>query len=65
MIFGTLNVKSLYEAVSLMKVAKEITKCKLELVGMKEVRWNRGGKKPAGQETNIKYKTLINFVWNK
>jgi hypothetical protein len=32
-------------------VAKEISKCKLDLVGVKEVSWNRGGTKPAGECT--------------
>jgi hypothetical protein len=45
------NVRSLYRAGSLMKVVKEISKCKLDLVGVQEVRWNRGGNKPAGVYT--------------
>jgi hypothetical protein len=38
MTFGMWNVRSLYRAGSLMTVAKEISKCKLDLVGVKEVR---------------------------
>jgi exonuclease III len=45
--FGTWNV-SLYRAGSLMTVAKEIPKYKLDLVGVQEVRWDRGGIEPAG-----------------
>jgi hypothetical protein len=32
-----------------MTVAKEISKYKLDLVGVQEVRWNRGGNEPAGE----------------
>jgi hypothetical protein len=35
--FGTWNVRSLYGAGSLMTVANEISKYKLDLVGVKEV----------------------------
>jgi hypothetical protein len=34
-----------------MRVAKEISKYKLDLVGVQEVRWGRGGTKPAGEYT--------------
>jgi hypothetical protein len=30
-------------------VAKEITKYKLDLVGVQEIRWDRGGTEPAGE----------------
>jgi hypothetical protein len=43
MIFGTWNVRSLYRAGSLRTVAEEISKYKLDLVGVQEVRWGRGG----------------------
>jgi hypothetical protein len=36
--FGTLNVRSLYRAGSLMTVAKEILKYKFDLVGVQDVR---------------------------
>jgi hypothetical protein len=45
--FGMYNLRSLYRAGSLMTVAQEITKCKLDLVGL-QVRWNRGGTETAG-----------------
>jgi hypothetical protein len=38
--FGMWNVRSVYKAGSLMTVAKEISKCKLYLVGIQEVRWD-------------------------
>jgi hypothetical protein len=37
----------MYRAGSLMAVAKEITKHKLNLVGVQEVRWDRRGTEPA------------------
>jgi hypothetical protein len=48
--FGTWNVKSLNRAGLLMTVAKEISKYKLDLVGVL-VRCDRGGTKPAGEYT--------------
>jgi exonuclease III len=49
--FGTWNVTSMYRAGSLRTVAEEISKYKLDLVGVQEVRWDRGGTKPAGEYT--------------
>jgi exonuclease III len=46
--FGTWNVRSLYRAGLLRTVVEEISKFKLDLVGIQEVRWDRGGTKPAG-----------------
>jgi exonuclease III len=47
--FGTWNVKSLYGAGSLRTVVEEISKYKLDLVGVQEVRWGGGGTEPAGE----------------
>jgi exonuclease III len=41
--FGTWNVRSLYRIGSLKTVARELGKCKLDLVGVQEVRWEKGG----------------------
>jgi hypothetical protein len=49
--FGTWHVRSIYRAGSLRIVAREISKYKLDLVGVQEVRWYRGGTEPAGQYT--------------
>jgi hypothetical protein len=46
--FGTWNVRSLYGAGSFMTNAKEISKCKLDLVG---IRWDRDGTESAGEYT--------------
>jgi len=40
--FSTWNVRSLYRARSLAATARELTRCKLDLVGVQEVRWDRG-----------------------
>jgi hypothetical protein len=45
---GTLNVRSLYREGSIMKGMEYISK---DLVGVQEVRWDRGGAKPAGEYT--------------
>jgi hypothetical protein len=47
--FGTWKVRSVYRADALREVGEEILKCKLDLVGIQEVRWDRGGTEPAGQ----------------
>jgi exonuclease III len=41
--FGTWNVRSLYRIRSLKRVARELGKCKLYVVGVQEVRWEKGG----------------------
>jgi hypothetical protein len=48
--FGTSNVRSTYRAGSLRAVAEEISKYKLDLVGV-QVRWDGGGTEPAGEYT--------------
>jgi hypothetical protein len=41
MMFGIWNARSLYRSGSLTTVAREVGKCKLDLVGVQEVRWTR------------------------
>jgi hypothetical protein len=41
--FGTWNVMSLYRAGSLMAAARELTRYKLNLAGVQEVRWDKEG----------------------
>jgi hypothetical protein len=48
--FGTWNVRSMYRAGALRVVGEEISKYKLDLVGV-QVRWDRGGTEPARQYT--------------
>ena len=47
-LLGTWNVRSLYRAGSLMAAARELARYKLDLVGVQEVRWDRGGTVRAG-----------------
>jgi hypothetical protein len=42
------DVRSLYRTHSLTAVAKEILKYKSDLLGVQEVRWDRGGTEPTG-----------------
>jgi hypothetical protein len=49
--FGTWKVRSLYRTGSLTTVATELGKCKLDLVGVQEVRWEKGGTKRAEDYT--------------
>jgi exonuclease III len=41
MIFGTWNVRSLYRVGSLITVARDLGKYKLDLVRVQEVRWEK------------------------
>jgi hypothetical protein len=49
--FGLWNVKSLYKESSLVTVSKELSKYKLDLVGIQEVTWVGCGTEPAGEYT--------------
>jgi hypothetical protein len=48
MAFGTWKVRSLYRAVSLTAAARELVSYELDLVGVREVRWDREGTVRAG-----------------
>ena len=47
-LLGTWNVRSLFRAGSLMAAARELARYKLDLVGVQEVRWDKGGRVRAG-----------------
>jgi hypothetical protein len=47
--FGTWNVRSMYRTGSLMTVEKKVSKYKLDLAGVQEVRWDGVGTEPAGE----------------
>jgi hypothetical protein len=49
--FGISNIRRLYGEGSLVTVLKELSKQKLDLTGVREVRWDRGGTEPAGEYT--------------
>jgi len=56
--FGTWNVRSLYRSGSLTTVARELANCKLDLVGVQEVRWEKGGTLRAGNYNFFKVKEM-------
>jgi hypothetical protein len=41
--FGTLECQSLYRSGFLKTVSRELAKYKLDLMGVQEVRWDKGG----------------------
>jgi exonuclease III len=45
---GTWNIRSLYRAGSFKAAAREFVGCKLDVVGVQEVRWDKGGTVRAG-----------------
>ena len=45
---GTWNIRSLYRVVSLKVAARELASYKLDVVGVHEVRWDKGGTVRAG-----------------
>jgi hypothetical protein len=49
--FGAWNVRRIYRPGSLRAVAEEISKYKLDLVGVQEVSLDGGGIEPAGEYT--------------
>jgi hypothetical protein len=49
--FGTWNIRSLYRMGSLMTVSRELSRYRLDLVGMQVVRWEVSGTSPAGEYT--------------
>jgi hypothetical protein len=49
--FGTWNVRSLYRIGSLMTVVRELGKYKLYLVGVQEIKWEKGGTQRAEDYT--------------
>ena len=53
---GTWNVRSLYRAGSLKVAARELARYKLDVVGVQEVRWDKGGTVRAG---------VYNFFYRK
>jgi hypothetical protein len=59
--FGTWNIRSLYRAGSLVSVSKELSKHKLDLVGVQEIRWVGSGTKPSGEYTSFYGKGNENY----
>jgi hypothetical protein len=51
MSFGTWNIRSVWRAGSLLTISEELSKYKLDLVGVQGVRWEGCGTELAGQYT--------------
>jgi exonuclease III len=49
--FGTWNVRSLYRVGSLMTVSRELSRYRLDISGVQEVRWEGSGTIPTEQYT--------------
>ena len=47
-LLGTWNIRSLYRAASLTVATRELARYKLDIVGVQEVRWDKGGTVRAG-----------------
>jgi exonuclease III len=54
--FGTWNLRSLNRSGSLMTVARKLARYKLDLVGLQEVRWDKGCTVRAGYYTFFLWK---------
>jgi hypothetical protein len=57
MTFGTWNMRSLYRVGSLMTVSRELSRYRLDLMGVQEVRWEGSGTLPAEE--------YIFFLWKR
>jgi hypothetical protein len=49
--FGTWNIRMMYRAGSLVTDSRELSRYRLDLVGVQEVRWEGSGTVPAGDYT--------------
>jgi hypothetical protein len=49
--FGTWNIRRLYRMGSLTTISRELSRYRLDLVGLHEVRWDGGGTAPAREYT--------------
>jgi len=56
----TSNVRSLYSAGSLKAAARELVRYKLDVVGVQEVRWDKGGTVRAGDYDFFYWKGIKN-----
>ena len=56
---GTWNVRRLYRARSLKAAVRELVRYKLDVVGVQEVRWDKGGTVRAGEELKLQEKIQL------
>ena len=68
---GTWNVRSLYRAGFLKAAARELARYKLDVVGVQEVRWDKGGTVRAGDvdwiglaQDRDRWRTVVCAVMN-
>jgi exonuclease III len=61
--FGTWNVRSLCRPGSVKTVSGELAKYKLDLVGVQEVRWDKGCTEPAGDYSFFYWILARRLVW--
>jgi len=62
---GTWNVGSLYRAGSLKAAARELARNKLDVVGVQEVRWDKGGTVRAGDYNFFYGKGMKIISWER
>jgi hypothetical protein len=60
--FGTWNERSLYRSRSLITVARELARYKIDLVGAWEVKWDKGGTGRAGDYIFSTIEKEINII---
>jgi len=63
--FGTWNIRSLYRAGSITATARELARYKLDLVGLEEVRWDKGGTVRAGIIIFCMEKETKIIIWER
>jgi exonuclease III len=61
--FGTWNVRSMYIAGPLMTVSRELSRYRLDLVGVQEVRCEGSGTTPAGEYTFYMERGMRTMNW--
>ena len=64
-LLGTWNVRSLYRAGSLTAAASELARYKLDLVGVQEVRWDKGDTVRAGDYNFFYGKEMKIISWEQ
>jgi hypothetical protein len=63
--FGTRNIRSMYRVGTLKTVSRELSRYRLDLVEVQEVRWEGSGTTPAGEYTFYMERGMrtMNWVW--
>jgi hypothetical protein len=57
------NMQSLYKVGSLMTVSRELSRYRLDLVGVQEVRWEGSGTVPAGEYIFFMERVIGTMNW--